>query len=166
MLNIQLAIGRKTCSNEVRRNYIFQQDGILTIYNWDDKGCSKTTAKHLVTGPDGVSSATLTLLWLRQRLDGASPDVVTEMPCWMYPVCDGLVAQAAAQVTEMSLDAAQSCRLKVASEHCCTYLTFNSWASRSHNMAHTASPKQPLWYLVHRLRYGGLPCLVREMPLI
>lgn len=57
-------------------------------------------------------------------------------------VCDGLVAPAAAQVTEMSLDAAQSCRLKVVSEHCCGHLTFNSWACRSHNTAHTASPKQ------------------------
>lgn len=50
------------------------------------------------------------------------------------------VAGTAAHMTEMSRDAAQSCGLKVVSEHCSAHLT-NSWASRSHNTGQT-TPKQ------------------------
>lgn len=39
--------------------------------------------------------------------------------CPWKSVCDGSVSRAAAQVTELSMDAAQSCGLKVVSEHCC-----------------------------------------------
>ena len=51
------------------------------------------------------------------------------MLCMLYQVsleesvCDDPVARAAAQVTELSRDAAQSSGLKVVSEHCCAHLT-------------------------------------------
>lgn len=56
--------------------------------------------------------------------------------CLLEESMRSLGCPVAAQVTELSLDAAQSRGLKVVLEHCCAHLT-NSWACRSHNTGHT-----------------------------
>ena len=61
--------------------------------------------------------------WMGHMLGWPEKRSVCCIQCLQQGECDGLVARAAAQVTELSLDEAQSCRLKVVSEHCCAHLT-------------------------------------------